>query len=230
MRGSRLRRCRQPFIHRFAFVGLDVAERNPSQPVDRDNSAGRCRNRREQESLPAMEQKRLVGVDQKLVEGQAARTCRSRYEGRQPINLFGDLIDSGFHVDLPTTFAGSVQLNVERRLLLPGRGGLASSGQPHALWSTDDVIENHQLSVLRHRVRRFEDYRCFATLSGCERFLAFCFHRERCRRRVLHFDAHGEPGFLAARILDRDTLCLTGCSDDHLVSECQRSWTDRELL
>ena len=46
--------------------------------------------------MAVVEQQRLVGVDQELVEGEAGRPDL-RHEGRQAIDLVGDLGDFGFH-------------------------------------------------------------------------------------------------------------------------------------
>jgi hypothetical protein len=60
VRGRRLRRDREPFVHRAALVGLEMAEGNPTQTLGR-HDAGQCvAIGRKHFSKTGMEHKRLV--------------------------------------------------------------------------------------------------------------------------------------------------------------------------
>ena len=53
--------------------------------------------------LPGMEQQRFVGIDEKLVEGEARRARDARDQRREPINPVRDFINLGFHPVAPPT-------------------------------------------------------------------------------------------------------------------------------
>jgi hypothetical protein len=59
--------------------------------------------------MAVVEQQRLVGVDQELVEGEAVRPDL-RHQGRKAIDLVGDFSDFGFHAPKGEPSAPSAQL------------------------------------------------------------------------------------------------------------------------
>jgi hypothetical protein len=93
----RARRHAEPFVHRAAFIGLDVTEADPAQRLDRDEPADRFRQGREHGAQAAMKQHRLFGADQKMIEGETDRRRDVGHVHRQPIDAGGDLVDSGLH-------------------------------------------------------------------------------------------------------------------------------------
>jgi hypothetical protein len=93
----RARRHAEPLVHRAAFVGLDVTEADPAQLFDRDEPADRFGQGREHATQPAMEQHRLVGADEEMIEGEAGRRGDVGDVHGQPIDAGGDLVDSGLH-------------------------------------------------------------------------------------------------------------------------------------
>jgi hypothetical protein len=95
MSDSGLRRQRQPLVHRAALVGLAVAEADQAQVRRVHHLAHGLHHAVEQEALAAMEQHRLVGKDQELVEGDAGRPAR--HVGRQAIDAVGGFVDARFH-------------------------------------------------------------------------------------------------------------------------------------
>src|SRR5215471_4902226 len=100
-----VRRCRvgrrgKPFIERTTFVRLHVAERYPAQPSQVHDSCGGGADAGKQEALPAVEQQRLVGIDEELVKGDSGRRSGFGHEGREPINSIRNFIDAGFHLNL----------------------------------------------------------------------------------------------------------------------------------
>jgi hypothetical protein len=87
----------EPLVHRAAFVGLDMAEADPAQLFDRDEPPDRLRQRREHAAQPAMEQHRLVGADEEMIEGEAGRRRDVGHVHGQPIDAGGNFVDSGLH-------------------------------------------------------------------------------------------------------------------------------------
>ena len=81
MRGDRLGREREPFVHRAAFIGLDVTESDPAQPLRVDDFGNRGGHRREQWSLAGVKEQGLIGIDEKLVESESDRFGDSRDQG-----------------------------------------------------------------------------------------------------------------------------------------------------
>jgi hypothetical protein len=75
--------------------------------VERDHGLHRLDNQREQAALAVVEEQRLVGVDQELVEGEAGRPD-GVHEGREPVDVGGDLGDGGFHRGLLWRVVGKV--------------------------------------------------------------------------------------------------------------------------
>ncbi|RNJ49157.1 hypothetical protein D1O30_05635 [Methylocystis hirsuta] len=100
MNHLRLRRRGEPEIHRAAFIGFDMAEGNPAQPLDWHDRGQALRDARKQRTRPAMKQQRLVGVDEELVEGETGRRRDLRHIRRQTIDALGDFIDLRFHFTL----------------------------------------------------------------------------------------------------------------------------------
>src|SRR5208282_3203702 len=97
MRRGRIRRRIEPFVERTAFVGFHVAERDPSQLLQIEQSRGGGRDRRKEKTLPAMKQHRLVCIDQELIEGDAGGRRYLGDKRGEPVDMIRDLIDSGFH-------------------------------------------------------------------------------------------------------------------------------------
>jgi len=91
------RRRREPVVHRAALVGLDMAEGDPAQTVERQHARVGRRDGPEHPARAAMEQQRLVGDHEELVEGEAGRRGNRRHEGRQSIEAVGNLVDPGGH-------------------------------------------------------------------------------------------------------------------------------------
>src|SRR5215813_109122 len=60
VRGRRLWRDREPFVHRAALVGLEMPERDPTQAIGRHNAAQCIAIDRKHFSEAAMEHQRLV--------------------------------------------------------------------------------------------------------------------------------------------------------------------------
>ena len=90
----------QPLAEGAALVGLDVTEGDPAQPADVQDTGHCLGDGREQRTLAAVEEQRLLRVHQELVEGEAARAHR-RQEGGQPVDSLGDLVDPRLHQRLP---------------------------------------------------------------------------------------------------------------------------------
>src|SRR6516164_5966860 len=67
------RRCRQPFIHRPAFVGLKMSEGKPAQPLKWHNPGDGSGNQWKHFSLPAVKQERLITGDQEVIKSEACR-------------------------------------------------------------------------------------------------------------------------------------------------------------
>ncbi|MCI4679781.1 hypothetical protein K9U39_11835 [Rhodoblastus acidophilus] len=83
-------------VHCAAFIGLDMAKRDPSQPIERHDAADRLRDKREQPSRTGVEEERLIRLYEELVEGEAFRAC-FRDKGRNAVDAGGDFICPRFH-------------------------------------------------------------------------------------------------------------------------------------
>jgi len=68
-------RGREEFVHRTAFVGLHVSKGDPAEPFKRNDTGNCLRHERKHASRASVKEKRLVGVDEKLIEREAARRC-----------------------------------------------------------------------------------------------------------------------------------------------------------
>src|SRR4029077_18404803 len=75
----------EPLREGAALVGLDVAEGDPAQPSQVHDAGGGPRHRRVERALAAVEEQRLLRVDQELVEGEALRPHRGQ-EGREAVD------------------------------------------------------------------------------------------------------------------------------------------------
>ena len=95
--GLRLRRDREPLVHRAAFVGLEMAEGDPAQALGRNEAAHGVAVERKHLAQAGVEHQRLVAEDEELVEGEAGRRGDVRHEGREPVDAVGDFSDLGLH-------------------------------------------------------------------------------------------------------------------------------------
>jgi hypothetical protein len=86
------------FVHRAALVGFHVPEGNPAQPLERDDARDRLRYERKHVAQTGMEKERLVRVDQKLVEREAARRHLGNAR-RKAVNAVGDFMSVCLHKD-----------------------------------------------------------------------------------------------------------------------------------
>ena len=84
-------RRREPHVHRAALVGLDVAERDPAQRLDRQDRGHRLGDEREHPADAGVEEQRLVGGDEELVEGEAVGAHLGD-PGGDPVDAVGDLV------------------------------------------------------------------------------------------------------------------------------------------
>ena len=100
VRDLRVRGDREELVHRAAFVGLDMAERDPAQACERHDAGDGLRHQRKHPPRAGVEERRLVGVDEELVEREAPG-CGVRHAGRQAVDALGDFVDTGVHGDGP---------------------------------------------------------------------------------------------------------------------------------
>jgi hypothetical protein len=96
VRDGRLRRRGEPLAQRAALVGLDVAEGDPAQAAYLHHPGDSLGDGREQRPLAAVEEQRLLGIDEELVEGEAVRPHRGQ-KGGEPIDPVRDLVDASLH-------------------------------------------------------------------------------------------------------------------------------------
>ena len=87
----------EELVHRAALVGLDMAERDPAQPLDGHDPGDRLGHEREHGPRSGVEQQRFVGGDEELVEREPGRRSHVGYPGREPVDAVGDLVDGGGH-------------------------------------------------------------------------------------------------------------------------------------
>ena len=67
----------EKFVHRTAFVGFHVPKCDPSESLERNDTGDRLRHEREHAPRAGVEEKWVFGIDEKLIEREAAR-CRLR--------------------------------------------------------------------------------------------------------------------------------------------------------
>ena len=63
----------EEFVHRTAFVGLHVSKGDPAESLERNDAGNRLGNQREQAPRTSMKEERIVSIDEKLIEREAAR-------------------------------------------------------------------------------------------------------------------------------------------------------------
>ncbi len=103
-----------------ALVGLDVAERDPPQLLQRHNAVDGLRHQWEQLPMPAVEQKRLVAGEQELVEREAMLGDVGD-PGGQTEDVRPDLVDFGVH--------GSMMRRILHQGVVNRGGGAARRAQ-----------------------------------------------------------------------------------------------------
>ncbi len=91
LRGRRLRGRGQPLVERAALVGLEVAVADPAQARERHDPRQRLADPGIERAHAGVEQQRLLGVDQDLVEREPAL----RGERREPVDAGSDLVGTG---------------------------------------------------------------------------------------------------------------------------------------
>jgi hypothetical protein len=97
------------FVHRAAFVGLHMPEGNPAQPLERNDARDRLRYERKHVTQTGMEKQRFVGIDQKLVEREAARR-RLGNARRKAVNAVGDFMSVCLHRRSPGAHLRRLQI------------------------------------------------------------------------------------------------------------------------
>ena len=102
-------------VHGSAFVGFDMAEADPPQPVDRHDLPNGGGHQWEHPTRAAVEQHRLIGDDEELVEGEPGRRSDVRDEGGEPENPRRDFVAGGFHAPILASRNERVQLNYATR-------------------------------------------------------------------------------------------------------------------
>jgi len=65
----------EEFVHRTAFVGFHVSKGDPAEPLKWNDAGNRLRDEREHASRASVKEERIVSVDEKLIEREAARCC-----------------------------------------------------------------------------------------------------------------------------------------------------------
>jgi hypothetical protein len=91
------RRGLQPQVERAAFVGLEMAEADPAQALERhDRGHGRT-DGGEQLAVSGVEQQRLVAEHEELVEVEPGGRGDLGDVSRDPEDAVGDLVDAGGH-------------------------------------------------------------------------------------------------------------------------------------
>ena len=83
-------------VHGAALVGFEMTEHDPAKPFQRQQRSDGFGYAREHGPRPGVEDGRLVGVDEELVEGEAGRPDVGDERG-QPVDAVGDLVNASFH-------------------------------------------------------------------------------------------------------------------------------------
>lgn len=91
------RRRRQPFIHRTAFICLNVSKTKPAQLFHGHDCGNRSGNQREHFSQPAVKQQRFITDDQEVIKGKTCGCGDFRREDGKAIYACADLVDLSFH-------------------------------------------------------------------------------------------------------------------------------------
>jgi hypothetical protein len=65
----------EEFVHCAAFVGFHVSKGDPAQSLKRKKTRNRLRHEGEHASRASVKEKRIVGIDEKLIERESARRC-----------------------------------------------------------------------------------------------------------------------------------------------------------
>jgi hypothetical protein len=63
----------EEFVHRTAFVGFQVSKGDPAESLERNDTGNRLRHQREHASRASVKEERIVSIDEKLIEREAAR-------------------------------------------------------------------------------------------------------------------------------------------------------------
>jgi len=69
------RRGSEEFVHRTAFVGFYVPKSDPAESLERNDTGNRLRHEREHAPRASVEEQWIFGIDEKLIEREAARCC-----------------------------------------------------------------------------------------------------------------------------------------------------------
>jgi hypothetical protein len=101
VRKLRLRRRRQPFVHRSALVRFKVSKGQPAQFIDWDNFRDSAGYKWKHLSAPAVKQQRLIAEDQKMIVSEAGWRSDFRHEYGEPIYVGTNLVDFSFHRGFP---------------------------------------------------------------------------------------------------------------------------------
>jgi hypothetical protein len=89
-------RSGEELVHRAALVGLDVAEGDPAQVLERHQRADRLGHQWKQLAVTGVKQHRLLVADQELVERHACGPDVGDVGG-EPERVRCDLVDGGVH-------------------------------------------------------------------------------------------------------------------------------------
>ena len=154
-----VRRRRQPHVHRPALVGLDVAERDPPQRLDRHDRGDGLGDEREQPAHAGVEQQRLLAGEQELVEREAVRR-HVRDPGGEAVDPVGDLVDVGGWHGLTSSPCSHWRSTDARsvHLALNDPSQLARSRGVRAVGAGADVSIERRTG-LRQRIRQLGDRR-----------------------------------------------------------------------
>jgi hypothetical protein len=116
----------QKFVHRPTFVGLDMPETDPSQPLQRHDSSDCLRHQRKHAPPASMEQHRFVGIDKELVEGEASGRGIG-HAGGETVDAICYFVGRRLHADSPRIRAVGARTEgrtLARRIALNYTNGL----------------------------------------------------------------------------------------------------------